>query len=531
MIQLPINIADVKSRIYSSTATNRNPIYDTHIYWSQKPYNICDILIESLSQQGDTIFDPFLGSGVTLLQAISSKHKRAAIGCEINEAPLFIVRTLLENYDLKEYNRILKTFIDQIKKLQHYYYTTCPHCGATAVVTSVVFDKESRTAPIKIKAINYRCSCSPKGTKSADTNDYAAMNNIEHIIRNIEDIILIPDSKIAVYENQTISQIFTKRNFAVLDEIIGIINGLERYQNLFKYILMSILHLCKITDTHSNSQWPLWIPKVDCVEKNIVDILEKKSIKFANAIKYASEQFGDTPQYLLLQKGSQYITEEDIPNDSVNLIITDPPYLGQVAYSEYMQLYKPFLGLDFNLADEIVVSSAPSREKNEETYFDLLDRVFGICSSKLKEGSYFCMYFHDSNLDVWERLIQSLSSHNLRYISQAHIAKSNTLKNIISPKKSLNGDCILFFVKDSGTVYNLAGNESLDEVERNIVRQAKQLVRQHKALSTPELYDKGLMEVLIQNGWLSTISKKYKTLVEIFEKHLKWDSQISKWTV
>ena len=37
---------------------------------------------------------------------------------------------------------------------------------------------------------------------------------------------------------------------------------------------MSILHLCKITDKHSNSQWPLWIPKTDCVEKNIIEIYE-----------------------------------------------------------------------------------------------------------------------------------------------------------------------------------------------------------------------------------------------------------------
>ena len=88
--------------------------------------------------------------------------------------------------------------------------------------------------------------------------------------------ILIANSKLAVYDNQPISQIFTKRNFAVLDEIVGIIDELEGYNEVFKYILMSVLHLCKITDKHSNSQWPLWIPKTDCVEKNIVDILEKK---------------------------------------------------------------------------------------------------------------------------------------------------------------------------------------------------------------------------------------------------------------
>ncbi len=522
------SIEEVKKQIYDVTASNRNALYDSHIYWSQKPYNICDILIQSFSKEGDTVFDPFLGSGVTLLQAISDTNRRNAVGCEINEAPLFIVKTLLAEYDLEKYKCVSSVFLSKIRALQKYYYTKCEKCGSIGVITSVIFDKEDRNADIKIKAINYRCSCSSKCTKAASADDMAAID-IQPANKNIEDSLLIPNSKLAVYENEHISQIFTGRNFAVLDEIVGIINTLECYNDLFKYILMSVIHLCKITDKHSNSQWPLWIPKTDCVEKNIIDLLEKKVEKFVQTIAFLNTAYKNKSEYKLLHKGSQHITAADIENNSVQLVITDPPYLGQVAYSEYMQLYKPFLQLNFNIDDEIVVSSAPSRDKGEEDYFTLLDKVFEISSAKLKDNGYFCMYFHDSNLDVWNKLITSLSNHHLQYLGQAHIAKSNTLKNIISPKKSLNGDCILFFRKTAAGTYTQQGTESLDEIEQNIVRQAKFLLRQNTSLSTPELYDKGLMEILIQNGWLSTISKKYKSLIDIFEKHLHWDSKLSKW--
>lgn len=523
---MPVNINQIKAQIRNTEASNRNPLYDSHIYWSQKPYNICDILIEGLSEENDIVFDPFLGSGVTLLEAVNTKHKRIGIGCEINDAPLFIIKTLLSQISLDEFRTESEKILKKIHSLQSYYTTRCPQCNNYGTITSIVFDKATRQANPKIKVVNYRCSCSSKCTKNADNDDYNRMN-LEYEISNITDEILIPDSKLAVYENQPISQIFTKRNFKVLDELLGIIKT-QRLKDVFSYILMSILHLCKITDKHSNSQWPLWIPKTDCVEKNIIDIFEKKLKKFESTIKYVSSNYTDA-KYTLLQKGSQYITDNDIKNDSVQLIITDPPYLGQVAYSEYMQLYRPFLGLNYNIEDEIVVSSAPSRNKTEEDYFVMLDRVFEICSLKLKDNGYFCMYFHDCNLSVWDKLITSLSSHNLRYISQIHISKSNTLKNIISPKKSLNGDCILFFVKEHGNVLH-QGTESLEEIEINLVKQAKGLVRQHGSLSTPELYDNGLMEVLIQNGWLSSLSKKYKTLVEVFEKHLHWDSESSKWT-
>ena len=167
----------------------------------------------------------------------------------------------------------------------------------------------------------------------------------------------------------------------------------------------------------------------------------------------------------------------------------------------------------------------------ENEYFKLLDDVFNICSDKLKNGGYFCMYFHDSSLEVWNKLINSLSGYKLQYLGQAHIAKSNTLKNIISPKKSLNGDCILFFKKTQESAYKQDGAESAEEIEKNIACQSHSLVRKFGALSTPELYDNGLMEILIQNGWLKTISQKYKSLVEIFEKHLKWDADTAKWVL
>ena len=97
---MPVTINQIKAQIRNTEASNRNPLYDSHIYWSQKPYNICDILIEGLSEENDIVFDPFLGSGVTLLEAVNKQHKRIGIGCEINDAPLFIIKTYYQKYRL-----------------------------------------------------------------------------------------------------------------------------------------------------------------------------------------------------------------------------------------------------------------------------------------------------------------------------------------------------------------------------------------------------------------------------------------------
>ena len=124
---MPINIEEVKNKIHNTVATNKNDLYNSNIYWSQKPYNICDILIESFSQEGDIVYDPFLGSGVTLLEAINSKYNRIGIGCEINSAPVFLVETLLKEYDVLKFENISKKFIKKIKELCRFTKQNVPN--------------------------------------------------------------------------------------------------------------------------------------------------------------------------------------------------------------------------------------------------------------------------------------------------------------------------------------------------------------------------------------------------------------------
>ena len=522
------DIEKTRKKLRKISPSKSNAMYNSNMYWSQKPYNVCDVLIEELSEKGDVILDPFLGSGVTVLESVKKAYLRKAIGCEINEAPLSIVKTLLKQYDIVDYTNISQEVIKKIKLLSFYYETECPFCSAPAIISNVRFDMESKASGPLIKEIKADCPNCGKISKEASKKDYDLQNSV-YIIKNIKKIPMKENSKLAVHKGETIEQIFTNRNFKVIDEILGIFQEYPKYTDLFNYILMSVLHLCKITDTHSNSQWPLWIPKTNCIEKNAINIICKKIIGFKDTISYINSNYNFPVDVKLLHKGSQYINEDDIPNNSVSLIITDPPYLGQVAYSEYMQLYEPFIDMAFNLEDEIIVTSTPDRKITTEEYFRLLDTVFGICDAKMKMGGCFCMYFHDSNLSVWDKLISSMADHHFKYVAQEHVKKTVTLKNIISPKKSLSGDALLFFVKEPFEYKKRDPSESIEEIENNIIKEIRNTISIKGSLTTPELYDGGLIEYLVYNGWLNVISTKYKTLVELFEKCLSWNSSTNKW--
>lgn len=62
------------------------------------PFKLAEDNIISWSNEGDIVFDPFLGSGTTMFAAL--KNNRKFIGCEINED---YIKSYQEN--LKQYEK------------------------------------------------------------------------------------------------------------------------------------------------------------------------------------------------------------------------------------------------------------------------------------------------------------------------------------------------------------------------------------------------------------------------------------------
>lgn len=61
---------------------------------TEKPTDICRYLIQKSSNEGETVFDPFMGSGTTLVAAKS--ERRSATGIELSEKYCEIARKRLE---------------------------------------------------------------------------------------------------------------------------------------------------------------------------------------------------------------------------------------------------------------------------------------------------------------------------------------------------------------------------------------------------------------------------------------------------
>ena len=72
-----------------------SPMYMIHKYWARKPANIVAEYIKKYSNEGDTVFDPFFGSGVVLFESVLLNRNVIA---QISTLLQFLVRTMFSQW-------------------------------------------------------------------------------------------------------------------------------------------------------------------------------------------------------------------------------------------------------------------------------------------------------------------------------------------------------------------------------------------------------------------------------------------------
>ena len=192
-----------------------------------------------------------------------------------------------------------------------------------------------------------------------------------------------------------------------------------------------------------------------------------------------------------------------------------------------MQLYQAFLENEIDYDSEIVITNAKNRKKDYNDYLNLMNEAFKNISRILKKDSYMFLYFHDSSLTVWNDLIKIFDRNDLIFKTSIHISKKQkTLKKILDPKKTMNGETLLVFKKEKFKPVQLQLNNSYINDIKTI---CENLLKNKDSISTSELYDNGVLEYIISNNLLPEISSNYKDLTEIFNDILKWNSDTGMW--
>lgn len=128
----------------------------------------------------------------------------------------------------------------------------------------------------------------------------------------------------------------------------------------------------------------------------------------------------------------------NIPNESVDLVITDPPYFDFIHYSELSDFFfswlAPILRNDYSFFKGETSSSLGEVQHSDPRYFaEQLEQVFSECHRVLKHEGLLVFSFHHSRPEGWAAIFQAVQSSGLRIVASHPVYGE---LSVSSPKSS-----------------------------------------------------------------------------------------------
>lgn len=529
--------ASLRSALDSMSKEKTVQAKDYSFYWSKKSPAIAAAVYEVFLKEDGVILDPFIGSGSSLYGLKMFKNSHKFIGVDVNQLPIELAHFNMNQMDSALVNNIVATiraFILEKQKVYEYQLdgSKQPYVLKKAYISKTESGYEATYFHFERGKEKFDLTSESGEIFNKAKIEYEKRTN-EHRRRNAElpNLALGKNSRIAIKEGMKISDIFSPVNFSLLSDYRSLS---ENFQEL-AIVLSSCLHLCRLTDTRSQSQFPYWVPKVDAVDRNILELLEKKAkelIKFTEtsrgldvpirAESFAELKTANGSAYLMHHAPVQHLDANQIPDNSVDLVFTDPPYFDQVAYSEYLVIWEFFTGLTTDLENEIIQSNRESFASDRDNYLKLMQDGFRTISKKLKENHLAVIYFKDSKLTNVFDFLRVLQNAQLEYLTQVHVSKPKyTYKQNTSQKSTVEGDSLYVFRKNSSLNETIPNKESLVNIESLILQLVDVYLAEHGSSTASKILDNSVIPGLWRSQLLHLISDE-----TIFQKLVNDNYQI-----
>jgi DNA modification methylase/ribosomal protein S27AE len=404
-------------------AKPHTPVYMMHKFWARRPHNVFAELIAHSSELGDIVLDPFCGGGVTVVEALGLRRK--VVGIDLN--PLATYVTEMEVSPLNVDN-FWQGFLEIKKKLEPelsgLYRTSCPKCQSKmAVFDWLEWEGEK---PTRMKLICPNCGIQ---TKEAEEEDVALSKRIEENFEKIASQRQFWYPKTAIPNGDKTEgiikdgythfwQLFTIRNLLVLSILYKEISAINN-KDIRKFLMFAFSSSLKWASKQSHLRgeivegWAMhayWLyPKT--LEINVWNTFFRRCTAVARGKKYGNENIGtyyrkaQSFKDLLDDKGTcllltQSSTNLPIPDEMVDVIVTDPPYGGNVNYGELADYWIVWHNKDevIDKTQEIIVNK--NQRKGLTEYEEGLTQVFKECYRVLKKGGNMIVTFNSRKLHV-----------------------------------------------------------------------------------------------------------------------------------
>jgi len=206
-----------------------------------------------------------------------------------------------------------------------------------------------------------------------------------------------------------IHQFYSRRNYIALDKVVNINNEKNRKLALFCVLTILENNATRRNRFYVDKRRPkgspvgplsntLYVPTLQ-VETNI----GKKILGTISNIIKCKRQWHNTHSIVSNQSATSLL---QLQENSVDFIFTDPPFGGNINYSEQNVLAEWWLKVSTNNQKEAITNSVQNKGVNE--YQELMTQCFKEYYRVLKPGRWMVVEFHNSSNTIWTAIQQAL---------------------------------------------------------------------------------------------------------------------------
>lgn len=354
--------------------------------------------------------------------------------------------------------------------------------------------------------------------KVPDKEDYSLLERIEHTIIPFSiPVCLMPegfntDQPKKSHGISYMHQFYTKRNLIALGALWDK-SAHSSQKEALRLILTGIMQISTKQSTFRyDSRNPnntaggilkgtLYVPSIQ--REGSVFSNYKRRYSAISSMKYA---INDCNGKVLMQVCSA--SQVGLPNNSVDYIFTDPPFGGNINYSELSFGWEAWLGVVTNTKQEAIINTI--QKKGLYEYQDLMEKCFSEYHRVLKPNRWMTVEFHNSYNAVWAAIQEALQKvgfiiadvrtldkkqGSFKQVTTTSAVKQDLVISVYKPKESFKRD----FISHAGsedTAWNFT-RQHLENLPVTVVKNGKiELITERQAFL---LFDR-MVAYHIMNG-------------------------------
>lgn len=197
-----------------------------------------------------------------------------------------------------------------------------------------------------------------------------------------------------------------------------------------------------------------------------------------------------------------------LPDQSIDYVFTDPPFGANIYYSDASFLWEAWLDDFTDTTNEAIVSTSLTAQHGGKTlddYEKLMAASFGEIARVLKPGAWASVMFHSSDDAVWSSLERAIESADLTLESAVAFDKSQPsfkgVKQITNQERVSSFDLVLHLHSTAGGVARRRQATTTSVAEQDVLRAiaAHLQAATPRQRSTPYLHS-FVMRLLLERG-------------------------------